>query len=120
MEKIGYATKSNLPLLDGVNDYCRLKDGLGKIEYGLRDVVEDNEALIQPIAVAVIISEDGKSVLCVKKNKNSTREDSPEFGNTLFYGGGHMRKEDTDVKKPGFLETLRNTLILVVVLMIPI
>lgn len=110
MEKIGYATKSNLPLLDGVNDYCRLKDGLGKIEYGLRDVVEDNEALIQPIAVAVIISEDGKSVLCVKKNKNSTREDSPEFGNTLLYVGGHMRQEDTDAKKPGFLETLRNTL----------
>lgn len=110
MEKIGYIDQSQLSLSEGLNDYSSIKCELANISYELRENVEANESFIQPIAIATIISEDGEKILCVKKAKKSTDADSPEFGQTLLYVGGHMRLEDSTVKCKDFLDVLRNTL----------
>lgn len=110
MEKIGYANRSSLSLKEGMIDYSKIKCELEKVKYGLREDVEANDNFIQPIAIAVIISEDGEKILCVKKTKKSTAASSPEFGQTLLYVGGHMRCEDSTVKCKNFLDVLRNTL----------
>lgn len=110
MEKIGYANRSSLSLKEGMIDYSKIKCELEKVKYGLREDVEANDNFIQPIAIAVIISEDGEKILCVKKTKKCTAASSPEFGQTLLYVGGHMRCEDSTVKCKNFLDVLRNTL----------
>src|SRR5699024_11006300 len=65
MEKIGYANRSSLSLKEGMIDYSKIKCELEKVKYGLREDVEANDNFIQPIAIAVIISEDGEKILCV-------------------------------------------------------
>ena len=110
MEKIGYADRSSLFLQEGLIDYPKVKCGLEKVKYGLREEVEANSDFIQPIAIAAIISEDGGKILCVKKTRKSTDASSPEFGRTLLYVGGHMRREDSTAKCRSFLDVLRNTL----------
>lgn len=110
MEKIGYADRSSLFLQEGLIDYSEVKCELEKVKYGLREEVEANSDFIQPIAIATIISEDGGKILCVKKTKKSTDVSSPEFGQTLLYVGGHMRREDCTSKCKSFLDVLRNTL----------
>ena len=69
MEKIGYANRSSLSLKEGMIDYSKIKCELEKVKYGLREDVEANDNFIQPIAIAVIISEDGEKILCVKKDQ---------------------------------------------------
>ncbi|OUQ77510.1 hypothetical protein [Flavonifractor sp. An100] len=110
MEKIGYADRSSLFLQEGLIDYSKVKCELEKVKYGLREEVEANSDFIQPIAIAAIISEDGGRILCVKKTRKSTDASSPEFGQTLLYVGGHMRREDSTAKCRSFLDVLRNTL----------
>lgn len=110
MEKIGYVPGAYLPLREGYTDYRTIADGLENIQYDLRERVENNPALIQPIAVAVILSEDGKKIFCVRKTAKSTDKQSPESGQTLLYVGGHMRREDDSPKCACFLDVLRNTL----------
>lgn len=110
MEKIGYTDRSSLFLREGLIDYSKVKCELEKVKYGLREEVEANSDFIQPIAIAAIISEDGGKILCVKKTKKSTDTSSPEFGQTLLYVGGHMRREDSTAKCKSFLDVLRNTL----------
>lgn len=110
MEKIGYVDREDISLIEGFNDFNSIKRGLETIKYDLRENVEQNDDFIQPIAVASIVSDDGKKILCVKKTKKSTDEASPEFGQTLLYVGGHMRSEDSAIKCKCFLDVLRNTL----------
>lgn len=110
MEKIGYVNCENLKLKEGLNDFNVVRDGLQSIQYGLRDEVEANSSLIQPIAIAVIVSKDRNKVFSVKKTSKSTEKSSPEAGQTLLYVGGHMRKEDASAECNDFLDILRNTL----------
>lgn len=110
MEKIGYVHSSNLILHDGINEFSSVKTGLEKIQYDLRDRVESDSNLIQPIAIAVITTHDQKKVFCVKKTAKSTEKSSPESGQTLLYVGGHMRREDCSSTCDSFLDVLRNTL----------
>lgn len=76
MEKIGYVNCENLKLKEGLNDFNVVRDGLQSIQYGLRDEVEANSSLIQPIAIAVIVSKDRNKVFCVKKTSKSTEKSS--------------------------------------------
>ena len=110
MEKIGYVHSSNLILHDGINEFSSVKTGLEKIQYDLRDRVESDSNLIQPIAIAVVTTHDQKKVFCVKKTAKSTEKSSPESGQTLLYVGGHMRREDCSSTCDSFLDVLRNTL----------
>lgn len=110
MEKIGYINSSNLILKEGLNNYSLIKEGLEEIKYGLRDKVESDPNLIQPIAIAVITSQDKRKIFCVKKTPKSTDKHSPESGQTLLYVGGHMRREDSSSSCISFLDVLRNTL----------
>ena len=110
MEKIGYIESSKLLLSDGLIDYETIKDSLENVNYGLREAVENNRDFIQPIAIAIIVSEKENKILCVKKTKKSTDENSPEFGQTLLYVGGHMRLEDSTTNSKNFLDVLANTL----------
>lgn len=110
MEKIGYVDSSNLVLHEGLNQFSSIRNGLDKIQYDLRDNVESDSSLIQPIAIAVITTHDQKKVFCVKKTSKSTDKSSPESGQTLLYVGGHMRREDCSSNCSDFLDVLRNTL----------
>lgn len=110
MEKIGYINSSDLTLNEGINEVDLIKNGLQKIQYDLRNKVEDDPSLIQPIAIAVITSRDGEKVFCVKKTAKSTDKSSPESGQTLLYVGGHMRREDDSSICNNTLDVLRNTL----------
>lgn len=110
MEKIGYVNNSNLSLKEGLNNYCSLKEGLEEIKYDLRDKVESDANLIQPIAIAVITTQDRRKIFCVKKTSKSTDKNSPESGQTLLYVGGHMRREDSSSNCTSFLDVLKNTL----------
>lgn len=110
MEKIGFIDSSNLILHEGLIQFSSIKDGMERIQYDLRDKVEEASSLIQPIAIAVITSRDNKKVFCVKKTRKSTDKSSPESDRTLLYVGGHMRIEDSSSNCSGFLDVLRNTL----------
>lgn len=110
MEKIGYVNRSELVLKEGLNEFSSIQSGLQHIQYELRNKVEDDASLIQPIAIAVITSQDGGKIFCVKKTSKSTEKTSPEMGKTLLYVGGHMRREDNSSKCNDSLDILRNTL----------
>ncbi len=110
MEKIGYINRFRLTLSNGINKFSSIKDVMETVQYGLRDEVEDDINLIQPIAIAVITSPDEEKIFCVKKTPKSTNKTSPEAGQTLLYVGGHMRKEDESLACCNFLDAIRNTL----------
>lgn len=110
MERIGYVKSAELSIKNGYIKYEAIQCGLETIKYDSRELVENDPALIQPIAIAVIVSDDGKKIFTVRKNTKSTEKDSPEFGQTLLYVGGHMRREDDSPKCSCFLDVLRNTL----------
>lgn len=110
MEKIGFIHKTDLSFPGGVCCFNTIQDQFEHINYGLRDSVENNSDYVQPIAIAVIRSKDNKKILCVKKSPKSTEKSSPEYGQTLLYIGGHMRKEDKSKKCACFLDVVRNTL----------
>ncbi len=111
IEKVGYIDKSLIPLENGFNDIDLLKPALNKYKFNNRDIVENNSSLIQPIPIVVIVTLDKKKILCIKKTKQSTSNDSPESGKLLFYAGGHTRLEDaTSETKHNFIKTAKNTL----------
>ncbi len=110
MERIGYVNRSAVELHEGLNDFNQLEEGMDSIQYGLRDTVESDSNLIQPIAIAVIVSPQEDKVFCVKKTPRSTEKSSPESGRMLLYVGGHMRNEDHASCCANFLDVLKNTL----------
>lgn len=110
MEKIGFVEATCLRLKTGINQFSKIEDKLEHIQFGLRKDIEEQDECIQPIAIAVVLSKNGDKILCVKKTEKSTKAGSPEYGQTLLYVGGHMRKEDQSKDCHRFLDTLRNTL----------
>ena len=95
-EKIGYFPKAILPkkLPETFNfSEVPLKDII--IQYKIRDLVERDEKLVQPIPILVITNKEKDRLLVVKKNKNTTPNESPESDRLLLYLGGHTRKEDS-------------------------
>lgn len=77
MEKIGYINCSNLVIREGLNKFSLIQNSLETIQYGLRDEVEADLSLIQPIAIAVITSLDEKKIFCVKKHLRVQRKHLP-------------------------------------------
>ena len=80
-------------LADGHNP-IELIDGT-PLQYGLRDSIENNFTLIQPIPIAVITNKQRDKVLVVRKNEKSISKGSPEKDKLLLYVGGHVREEDS-------------------------
>lgn len=115
MERIGYfeKTKTLMERLKGkkISNHEELADAFPVITYDLRDNVEENDLLLQPIPVAVITNRSKTKILVIKKNKNSAAADSPEHDRILLYIGGHSRDEDYSKHQEGdFLSVCRNTL----------
>lgn len=111
IEKVGYLKLSTLDLADGFNDIQKLEPQLNKYKFNNRDSVEEDETLIQPIPIAVVVTPNEDKILCIKKTPKSTPKGSPENGKLLFYAGGHTRQEDeTSKTKKNFLKTSKNTL----------
>lgn len=109
IEKIGYT--KNIPLVTGYNEFHNVESFLNTLKFNNRDVIEKDEALIQPIPIAVITNATKDKILCIKKTPKSTESNSPEAGKLLFYAGGHIRVEDkTKNKKENFLTIAKNTL----------
>ena len=115
MEKIGYLDLTDMDkskLLDKIvflfNDIENL---IPQIKFDLRENVEKNSKLLQPIPVAVITNYDKNKILVIKKNKYSTSKNSPERNKLLLYIGGHSRYEDsTEKNSQNFLSVCRSTL----------
>lgn len=111
IEKVGYLKLSTLSLVDGFNNLQQLELQLNKYKFNNRDVVEDDETVIQPIPIAVVVTPQKNKILCIKKTSKSTPKSSPESGKLLFYAGGHTRLEDETLEtKKNFLKTSKNTL----------
>ena len=92
MEKIGYIHKNNLAFTNGLNSIDILKET--EIHYGFRDIVEEQNDIIQPICAGVIITKDNR-ILSINKTSKSTSNNSPEKNKTLLYIGGHLDISDT-------------------------
>lgn len=114
MEKIAYFKPS-----DKERDFIRSKNIFSfedlsskiKLEFDLRNNVENNDLLIQPIPIAVITNKERSKVLVIKKTKKSTSEKSPEREKLLLYVGGHSRVEDyTEKTKNDLLAICKYTL----------
>jgi len=112
MEKVGYALKNDLSLDVGINKTEPIIQSLDRcLSFESREKVENVEAFIQPIPIAVIANKERTKVLCLKKTSKSTTKDSAERNKFLFYAGGHMRKEDnTPDTKEKFINIAKNTL----------
>lgn len=115
MEKIGYFTRDNS--LSGfiskrnIFSFKEFEEKIPEIEFGLREEVESDENLLQPIPVVVITNKEKNKVLVIKKNNNAVSKDSPEKEKLLVYIGGHMRYEDTtEITSKDFLSICRRTL----------
>ena len=94
-EQIGFFDRSVIEHID--KDAFHYSDtGMkdAEIKFNGRAEVENNDQLIQPIPVAVIVSPDKSQALIVRKKNNATRNGSAERGKDLFYFGGHVRLED--------------------------
>lgn len=97
MEKVAYFNPSvkERNLLNSKNIFLfnELSDII-KLEFDLRNNVENNDLFIQPIPIGVITNKERNKVLVIKKTKKSTSENSPEKEKLLLYVGGHSRDED--------------------------
>ena len=111
IEKIGYFELSGLHLKEGFNEPDTIFPDIDYYKFNNRDIVEENELFVQPIPIAVIVTNDEKKILCIKKTEKSTSKESPEYGKLLFYAGGHTRQEDeTPETKNDLIKTSKNTL----------
>lgn len=115
MERIGYLERSeelnNLLSAKKVFNYDELKDVMLPIKFDLRDKVEKETELLQPIPIAVITNKEKDRVLVIKKNKNATSDNSPERDKILLYVGGHSRYEDsTEMTSRDFMSICRSAL----------
>lgn len=117
MENIGYLTSLSKSIefltekrfLPMQNDDFSIDSQ--KINFGLRNDVENDSNLIQPIPIAVITDSNRKQVLTVKKRKEAVTDDSPEKDKILLYVGGHTRAEDfTEAHAKDLLSICRYTL----------
>ena len=104
MERIGYISPTNefyTRLAEQRVIHCE-KDSvdqmLGRLNFGLRSDVEENDSVIQPVPILVLTDKTRKMVLVVKKKKEAVSDDSPEKDKTLLYVGGHSRNEDCTEK----------------------
>lgn len=100
MERIGYFHSTpNFESLANQQDLFwhkgKLKD-MPQICFDLRENVEANSKLIQPLPIAVITNKEETKVLVIKKSKNAVSGTSPEKDKHLVYVGGHSRFEDTN------------------------
>ena len=81
------------------------------IQFDLREQVESNNDLVQPIPIAVITNADETKVLVIRKRKESVSQESPEKDKVLPYVGGHTRKEDyNELSASDFIGVCRETL----------
>lgn len=115
LEEIGYVRKtdklSEILSQDSLFDYSNLKKLFqsSEINFGLRDVVENNNDYLQILPIAVVTN-DNNEVLVVKKKDTSCSDDSPEKGKLLLWVGGHMRASDRISKEDNFLDVCKKTL----------
>jgi len=111
MEKIGYIYRKDIPSLQtGLHTFSSISGVFPQVHYDLREKVEKNSELLQPIAIAALVTKAGDKILCVKKSDKSTEKGSPEHASLLCYVGGHMRKEDESSTCEKFEDILQNTL----------
>lgn len=115
MERIGYFEKNKAleKVLQSkkIIDSIQFEKELTPIQFDLRDKVEKNIDLIQPIPIAVITNKDRNKILVIKKNKNAVSEHSPEKDKILLYIGGHSRYEDTtEITSGDFVSICKSTL----------
>lgn len=66
-----------------------------KVIFMDRTEVEDLDEYIQPIPIAVIVSNEQDKVLVIRKTSKSVSKNSPEKDKDLVYVGGHPRYEDS-------------------------
>lgn len=94
-EKIGYIRRADL-LPTEKDSFLLSESNLTELdlEYGHRADIEANSDAIQPIPVAVIVSQNLDSVLTGMKSRRATSAKSAEKRRQLFYFGGHVRAED--------------------------
>lgn len=98
MERVGYFEKNNEFIsslsTNEVTLYDDVKDVLPQLKFDVRENVEFNNSLLQPIPVAVITNMNRDKVLVIRKSDKSVTSDSPENEKDLIYVGGHSRFED--------------------------
>lgn len=115
MERVGYFAKNDV-LMDILKNgpilyHSVLNPVLPKLEFDLRNNVEKNSQLLQPLPVAIITNKAKDKVLVIKKNKSAVSSDSPERDRILLYVGGHSRYEDaTDLISNNFLTICKTAL----------
>lgn len=115
MEKIGYIERNEAlnTLLSQKNvfEYNEISVLELAIKFNLREQVEKQQDLLQPIPVAIITNKERNKILVIKKNKNATSNDSPEKDKLLLYIGGHSRYEDSiEDYSTDFISVCRSTL----------
>lgn len=115
MERVGYFAKNDM-LMDILKNgpilyHSVLDPVLPKLKFDLRNNVEENSQLLQPLPVAIITNKAKDKVLVIKKNKSAVSSDSPERDRILLYVGGHSRYEDaTDLISNNFLTICKTAL----------
>lgn len=115
MERVGYFSKNDMLMNMLENGPVLCHNALGpvlpKLQFDLRDHVEENNQLLQPLPVAIITNRTKDKVLVIKKNKSAVSIDSPERDRILLYVGGHSRFEDaTDLISNDFLTICKTAL----------
>ncbi len=115
VERIGYISFDNdakeVMGKKRVLSFDELNDKILSISFDLRDKVEGQPDLIQPIPIAVITNKERNKILAIKKNAKALSPDSPEKDKYLLYIGGHSRIEDvTKASSTSFLSVCRYTL----------
>lgn len=100
VERIGYVTQKQLTSISSevfrYSEYPKM-DKL-TLNFERRDMVENNDNMVQPIPIAVITNIERSKILVAKKNKSAgsqTNSKSPERNKILVYFGGHIREEDS-------------------------
>ena len=109
-ERIGFIEKSTLDIsLPESFDYSMLAGALNNgFSYNLRGTVEDNNAWVQFIPIAVVRDKETGKVLAGMKAKKVLGDKSPERDKVLLYFGGHVRQEDSTLfESPSALDVLK-------------
>ncbi len=116
MERIGYFEKTEelMQILNQKNffEYNELESWFdsNEIKFDFRDEVEQQNAFLQPIPIAVITNNKNR-ILVVKKSNIPNTDKSPEKDRLLPYIGGHTRREDViSEKNENFLDICKSTL----------
>jgi predicted NUDIX family phosphoesterase len=99
-ERIAYFKSSEIkiPSEEMYFDFGRFARDTPQINFEHRVAVENDALVTQPVAIALIKDTNENKVLVGIKAKRLLRQNSPERDKTLFWFGGHVRKEDTHGK----------------------